>query len=179
MLNRQPVLAMLLIEGCDNIFGKDGCHIRARRPVFKRPSGLSRQVSHRADAVRRAKLLFPQAIRQRKARQNTRSACRAARPRASATPEITKDTVRGIASAEAGTVGRRRGQAPMPASCTSTTAFSPARPAKRPVGALPPRRGRADASGTLQRKAKPSSAERHRAPPGVAEARATHRGAIS
>ncbi len=35
-------------------------------------------------------------------------ACRAARPRASATPEITKDTVRGIASAEAGTVGRRR-----------------------------------------------------------------------
>ncbi len=58
------------------------------------------------------------------------------RPRASATADTTRDTVSCGTSATADTAGLRRGQAPMPASCTSTTAFSPARPTKRPVGAV-------------------------------------------
>ena len=62
--------------------------------------------------------------------------CLADRPRATATPDITTGMEHCVMSATAATAGRRRLRVPMPATWASTTAFSPDRPAKRPVGAV-------------------------------------------
>ncbi len=56
-------------------------------------------------------------------------------PRASATAATTRQAVHCGSLATTGTAGRRRLRVPMPATWASTTAFSPDRPAKRPVGA--------------------------------------------
>ncbi len=57
-------------------------------------------------------------------------------PRASATAATTRQAVRCGSLATTGTAGRRRLRVPMPATWASATAFSPDRPAKRPVGAV-------------------------------------------
>ena len=91
------------------------------------------------------------------------------------------------ASETMATAGRRQFLQTIPANitCTSTTASSTQNTpiavhsvfrcvaSRNREQVASGRSLRAAASGTLQRKAQPSCAERHRAPPGVAEARAT------